>query len=241
VTHTWREVPDPRDATCPTGRRCEVVLENHRWSHLHEHVSDRREPWDDWLTPGLAIDLRNSFLVSVTEAQRQAVRDQVSGRVEQAAKQSAGVPLAVLYDVAQPPRGTDRGSPWALTVDLVLPSGAKLCLREDRLKVLKVLTCYFITLVRSAPKDRRWRLLVRFLLDRYARGNGDGTFSPPNPSAWPKANEEGEWVNNPRFRTEDRWGVNGTLVDPWDRLPNYWAPSAPPAAPATALGPRPSY
>jgi hypothetical protein len=241
VTRTWRDVPDPRDAACPAGPCCEVLLDDHRWSHLHDHVSDPTEPWDDWLTPALATNLRNSFQVGVTEAQRQAVRDQVSGRMEQAAKQSAGVPIAVLYEVAQPPQGTGRRSPWALTIDLVLPCGAKLCLREDRHKVLKVLTCYFITPVRSAPRDRRWRLLVRQLLERYARDNRDGTYSPPDPAAWPQPNEAGEWVSNPRFRTEARWGVDGTLVDPWNRLPNYWMPPAPPAAPATTLGPRPTY
>jgi hypothetical protein len=127
VTRTWRDVPDPRDAACPGGPRCEVLLEDHRWSHLHDHVVDLTEPWGDWLTPGLATGLRRSFRPEVTEAQRQAVRDQVSGRMEEAAKQSTGVPLAVLYEVAQPPAGSGQRSPWELTIDLVLPCGAKKC------------------------------------------------------------------------------------------------------------------
>jgi hypothetical protein len=238
VTRTWHDVPDPRDETCPAGRRCEVSLEDHRWSHLHEHVSNPDEPWDDWLTPGLAADLRNSMQVGVTEEDRQATRQQVSDQMEQGAKQALGVPLAVLYDVAQPPGSAPGGSRWRLTVDVVLPCGAKLCLREDRHKVLNVLTCFFITAVRSVPdKDQRWRYLVHQLLERYATDNGNGTFSPPNPSAWPRPNPEtGEVIFNPRLRTEASWGANGTLPEPWNNLPDYWAPT-PPAAPAAAPPP----
>jgi hypothetical protein len=102
-------------------------------------------------------------------------------------------------------------------------------------------TCYFITVVRSAPRERRWRLLVKQLLERYAKRNGDGTFSPPDPSAWPLKNEKtGEWINNPRFRTEACWGIDPPLPAPWDRLPPYGPPPAP-AGPATTLDPRHRY
>jgi hypothetical protein len=241
MTYTWRDVPDPRDETCPGGPKCEVLLEDHRWSHIHDHASDRNEPWDDWLTPALADDLRNSFQPSVTGPQRQATRDQVSGLMERAAKQSTGVPLAVLYDVAQPPQ-PGKHSPFLLTIDLVLPCGAKLCIRQHKGKRLVVLTCFFISAVRSAPKDRRWRLLVWQLLKRYARDNRDGTFSPPERDAWPRRNEEtGEYVNDPRFRTDATWGADGKRIDPWDRLPDYWGPPAPPSAPAAPLAPRRTY
>jgi hypothetical protein len=180
--------------------------------------------------------------VGVSEADRQATRQQVSDRMEQAAKQSLAVPLAVLYEVAQPPSPTGKGSPWELTVDLVLPCGAKLCLREGRNKVLGVRSCYFLNAVRSAPEDRRWRLLMFKLLDRYATDNGNSTFSPPDPSAWPKPNPEtGEYINRPRFQTEARWGVDGALVDPWNNVPDYWASPPPPSAPPPPLGPRQTY
>jgi hypothetical protein len=117
-----------------------------------------------------------------------------------------------------------------------------MCLREGREKALTVRTCYFIAAIRSAPPGRRWRLLVLKLLTRYAKDNGDGTFSPPERSARPRPGETtGEWVHNPRFRTEARWGVDGVLVEPWNNLPNHWPPPAPPAAPATTLRPRHTY
>jgi hypothetical protein len=235
VTRTWRDVPDPRDAACPAGPRCEVLLEDRLWSHLDKHVRDRTQHWDYWLTPSLATDLRNSLQPGMSEERRQKIRDQASGLMEDAAKQATGVPLAVLYDVAQPPRGQGQGSRWALTVDLVLPCGAKLCLREDRHKVLGVLTCYFITAVRSAPPDQRWRLLVKHLLQRFARDNGNGTFSSPDRSRPRASAETGEWVNNPRFRTEARWGIEPASADPLDNLPHCWPPPATPAGPATTL------
>jgi hypothetical protein len=235
VTHTWADVPDPRDETCPKGRRCEILLEDHRWSHFHSHVSNLAEPWDDWLTPGLAADLRNSGQSTVKEANREATRPKVSDLMEQAAKQSVGVPLAVIYEVAQPPREGGRGSPWALTVDLVLCCGAKLCLREAK-KVMTVCTCYFIAAARSAPKGRRWRLLLHQLLMRYAKDNGDGTFSPPDRSRWLVYIEETkESITNPRFRTDATWGADGKLVDPWDNLPDHFAPASPPTRPPSPI------
>jgi hypothetical protein len=250
VTRTWHDVPDPRDDACPAGGKCDVVVEDHRWSHIDEHVNDLTEPWDDWLTPPLATALRNSLQVTTTETGRQTTRQQVSDRMEQAAKQAVGVPLVVLYDAAQPPKGGGKGSPWELTVDLVLPCGAKLCPREAK-KVLGVRTCFFPSAVCAAPPNRRWRLLVRQLLTRYAKDNGDGTFSPPDPSAWPILSDSGEGINNPRFRTDAKWGLDGRLVDPWANLPDYWSPPTPPptlpppppppAAPPPALGPRVKY
>jgi hypothetical protein len=70
MTRTWHDVPDPRDETCPHGRRCEVLLEEHRWSHLHDHMRDPTEPWHDWLTPNVAAALRDSFQPTVPDTAR---------------------------------------------------------------------------------------------------------------------------------------------------------------------------
>jgi hypothetical protein len=127
-----------------------------------------------------------------------------------------------------------------LTVDLVLSCGAKLCLRQREDGQLSVLTCYFISDVRTKPAPRRWRWLARALILRYAADNGNGTYSPPNRTAWPREVESGEWVSSPRFLTASRWGLDRPLGEPWFAIPDF-VPAAPPGPTATALGRRPDY
>jgi len=241
VTHTWTDVPDPRDEACPGGALCEITLLEDRWSHIHPHVCNPDEPWDDWLTPALARDFRDSTQPHVTGTQQQVTRKQVSDRMEQAARESTDLPFAVLYDVAQPVGGARRSSSWMLTIDLVLSCGAKLCLRDYEDKGLNVLTCSFPTGARSAAPGRRWKVLARQLTLRYARDNGDGTFSPPERSAWPIGNEKRELIDNPRFRTDSTWGLDGKKVDPWDHLPHFSPPPMAPGPPTPPMGPRHDY
>src|SRR5207248_192303 len=87
------------------------------------------------------------------------------------------VPLAIVYDVAQPPSAGVR-SRWELTADIVLPCGAKLCLRARAGGGYHVLTCYFTTEARADTTTPRWRTLVRELLRRYVRTTATGRFRP---------------------------------------------------------------
>lgn len=240
MTFTWRNLPNPRDESCPSGTRCDVHLEVDRWSHFQPHHDDPAEPWGDWLPGTLAQELRDSCLAACPDARRQAVRQRVSDQMEAAARQSLGVPLAVLYDVAQPPKQGVRGSPWEPTADIVLACGAKLCVRQREGNQFSVRTCFFPDEVRSKPAPRRWRWLVRSLIKRYATDNGNDTFSPPSPSAWPQPGSKGEMVNDPRFRTNARWGLDRPLAEPWFAIPDPW-PTLPAPPPALGLRRRPAY
>src|SRR5438067_1611148 len=127
----------------------------------------------------------------IAEAELGTIRQRVSDRMEQDAKRCLGVPLAVLYDVAQDVSTKGRqSSRWVLTVDLVLPCGAKLCVRERDRMTYRVRTCFFHTCVWRAVAGRRWRMLVRHLIERYATDNGNDTWSPPTPTDWPKTSPE---------------------------------------------------
>jgi hypothetical protein len=243
VDHTWLNVPDPRDPVCPGGGCCSVVLHEHRWSHIREHVDHPEEPWADWLADQLAERLRDSYHSSMNEQERQAVRQEVSQRMETAARECLGVPLAALYDVAQEPKETGTGSrsPWALTADLVLRCGAKLCIRERERGRYEVCSCFFHRCVCGRPAERRWRWLVRFLIQRYAKDNGNGTYSPPD-SSWGAQHipETGETVATPRFRNDRRWGLDRPVGEPWFGISDPWPPPPPPPPPVSGLGRRPS-
>jgi hypothetical protein len=241
MDHVWTDIPDPRDPACPGGGLCSVVLEDHRWAHIKEHVEDRRQPWEDWLAVELTIRLRDSYHTGMSEADRQIVRQEVSNRMEIAAKECLGVPLAVLYDVAQAPKGAGTRSPWVLTADLVLRSGVKLCIRERERGRYDICSCYFHDCVCGRPTERRWRWLVRLLIRRYARDNGNGTYSAPDSSWGARANPEtGETVVSPRFRTNPRWGLDRPIVEPWFAIADPWPPPPPPSPPVSRLGRRPT-
>jgi hypothetical protein len=200
---------------------------------------DPEEPWEEWLTPRLAGELRGLWRLGVSDQRRQAVLLEVSNLVEQEAKRSLGVPLVVLYDVAQDVGRGQGYRPWLKTCDLVLPSGAKLTIREHE-KDFTVRSCYFIGQVCRTPANVRWRLLVRRLLERYARDNGDGTYSPdPFRPPW-RTEETGEVIYNPRFRTEASWRLDGRQVRPWETMPDPWPVVTPPPTPGP-LRPRRTY
>jgi hypothetical protein len=241
VDRTWSNVPDPRVASCPAGGHCTVVLLDLRWSHLHKHANDRTQPWTEWLPAPVVALLRSNVPAGTTDQQLQAARQQASDQFEQEAKQALGVPLAVLYDVAQPVQGTRSFSPWELTADIVLRSGAKLTIRETRDKQLMFLTCFFVDSVRFAPPVRRWRLLVRELLDRYAQSNADGSYSLADPATWPRRNETTqEMIHQPRFRNHASWGLDPKRNQPWNTMPSPW-PAPASAPPVVRFRPRPAY
>jgi hypothetical protein len=217
-----------------------VLLPDQRWPHLYKHTDNRAQPWEEWLTPAVVQLLRRCPPPGTSDGDLQSARQRACDQFEQEAKQNLEVPLAVLYHVGQPFRPGATSSALELTCDLVLPSGAKLTIREKR-EGLTFLTCYFVASVRTVPGER-WRFLLLFLLERYATRNGDGTFSPPDPSRWPQENEEGELVCAPCFRTDSSWGLDGKQVDFWQTRPSPW-PVAPPsgAAPGRSPPPRMSY
>jgi hypothetical protein len=243
VDRTWLNVPDPRDPGCPDGGCCSVVLPDHRWSHIQEHVNDPEEPWADWLADQLAERLRDSYHQGMNEQQREAVRHEVAERMEAAARQCLEAPLAVLYDVAQQTKGTGPGSrsAWALTADLVLSCGAKLCIRERQRGHYEICSCYFHRCVCGRPAERRWRWLARLLIQRYAKNNGNGTYSPADSSWGAEPNPEtGETTATPRFRNNHTWGLDRPVVEPWFAISDPWLPPPPAERPVSPLGRRPS-
>ena len=206
----WNDVPDPLDPACPGGGRCTVLLPDHRWQHLSRHTDNRAEPWEEWLTPAVIHRLRSCPPAGTSDVDLQEARQQASDRFELETKQNLHVPLAVLYYVGQPFKPGASSSPLETTCDLVLPSGAKLTIRQKRQTGLTFLTCYFISQVRTVRGDR-WRLLMLFLLERYATPNGDGSFSPPDLSRWPQ-DKEGEFICARSFaRTAHGGSTTGKL------------------------------
>lgn len=231
MTHTWEDLPDPRPENCPGGTRCQVDLPEHRWSHIRPHVDRPDEPWDDWLVDWLAGELRATYLPGMSLEQQQEVRQRVSDRMNEAVRECLGVPLAVVYDVLQPGQFAS-----ALTVDLVLRCGAKLCIRERERGHYAVSTCYFHRCVQGRPPERRWRWLMRHLILRYARHNGNDTYSPPDASWGVQSHDEtSETMANPRFRTNTRWGLDRPIADPWFGITDPWPPPPPPPPPRVSL------
>src|SRR2546423_1725849 len=184
MTNPWNEVPDPRSEHCPNdGATCAVAFPDHRWSHIQKHVEDRGQPWEDWLSAELVGKLRASYGPGMTETDRGSVRQDVATAMEASAKECLQVPLAVVYDVAREPEVPGAGSRWALTADLVLRSGVKLCMRERTRGQYEFCSGYFHRCVLGRPEERRWRWLARHLIQRYAKNNGNDTYSPPD-SSW---------------------------------------------------------
>jgi hypothetical protein len=214
-----------------------VELESNRWSHIQGHVEDPDAPWEDALGRPLYRDLRASYAAGVSPEQQETLRTGVSEWLRLAACECLNVPLAVVCDVLQSGQQSSD-----LTALLVLRCGAQLCIREFERARWSVRTCFFPPEVQAVPQDRRWRFLVRDLIQRYARRNSNGTYSPPDAS-W------GIWENpvtketlaNPRFRSNQCWGLDRPIVDPWFGMSDPWPPPPPPARPAVSLPRRGRY
>jgi hypothetical protein len=237
VTTKWNDVPDPRDEDRPCSGVCQVFAEERAWRHIvEEHLSDRREPWDEWLTPALAARFRNAWQRGSTDEGRAATLEEVSVIVEREAKTCLGVPLALLYDSYQPPPPGGR-SPAQETWNLVLPAGALLVARSHH-EGGELRTCYFKgSACRATDARQRWRALVRELVLCYAERRADGMLVPPQPG---RLFAEGEDTRSRvRFRTAASWYLDGCHAEPWQVMPNPWP--LPPPAPVHRLGPRHPY
>jgi hypothetical protein len=236
---TWSDIPDPRDDTCPCVARCEVTVEERTWRHIAErHVMSGIEPWDDWLSPAVAGQLRKSWLLGLSDEQWKHTLVTVAATVETDIKQCLNVPLSLLYDDYQPP-ALSRPSKAQETWGLVLPCGAYLVVRS-RPTGGELRTCYFKGVVcREADPTQRWRRLVQHVLLTYAKLNSNGVFSPPDRLHTVVSN--GNFRARIRFCTESTWTLDGTSRKPWDGMTDPWRPPPPPAPPATTLRPRRTY
>jgi hypothetical protein len=236
---TWKDVPDPRDDTCPCVARCEVTVEERTWRHIAErHVVPGVEPWDEWVSPAIASRLRKLWSLGTSEEERQSTIVAIASVVEEDAKKCLNVPLGLMYDDYQPP-APGRPSKAQETWGLVLPSGAYLVVRS-RPAGGEVRSCYFKGVVcREADPTRRWRRLIQNLLLTYAKVNSDGTVCPLD--RLETVVSDGNYRARIRFRTEATWRLDGKSRRPWDSMTDPWRPTAPPAPPATPLRPRRSY
>src|SRR6185437_2408902 len=91
---TWKDVPDPRDDTCPCVARCEVTVEERTWRHIAErHVVPGVEPWDEWISPAVANRFRKSWSLGSSDEDRQSTLDAIAAVVEDDVKKCLNVPL----------------------------------------------------------------------------------------------------------------------------------------------------
>jgi hypothetical protein len=236
---TWKDVPDPRDDTCPCVGRCEITVEERTWRHIAErHVMSGVEPWDEWLSSPVAGRFRKSWSVGFSDQERQNTLVAVAAAVETDVKQCLNVPLGLLYDDYQPP-APSRPSKAQETWGLVLPCGAYLVVRS-RPAGGEVRTCYFKGVVcREADPTQRWRRLTQNVLLTYARVNPDGTFCSPD--RLDTVVPDGGLRARIRFRTEATWRLDCKSRKPWESMTDPWRPPPPPGPPATALRPRRTY
>jgi hypothetical protein len=101
MTHTWRDLPD--HGTQPV--RPGSLRGSARRPPLDAPPRTRQrraEPWDDWLTATLANKLRDSLRPGVPDPDRQVVRQQVSDRMEKAAKDSVGLRSSCFTTLSSP-------------------------------------------------------------------------------------------------------------------------------------------
>lgn len=224
----WDDLPDPRDPQAPEGRRIAVRVDRAVWEHIAtKHVANRREPWDELLSP----ETRRALLEGTTggEEGRRSV-EQALARLEGELRHSLQRPLVMLHRAWQPGRG--RRKVWLA----VLPCGATAYVHEGGRNAYLV-TCYFPrAAVVEKKRERRWSRVVASLVLRYGQWSEDRRrlLAPPEEHRVLIAHDAANAVRDRiRFVTLAAWGFVPELEGrPWRGRLGEWEAAGLPAKPS---------
>lgn len=238
---TWTNLPVRGNAE-PTP----VRVETHVWRKIGEkHMTNPREPWDEWMEPNLVQAFRALWPVGCREAIDRETVEKVSDHIRQDALASCEAPLMMTYVYRRlntPAIAAQRGSRAVghpeSTQRLVLPNGARAEIRLGTDQTWSMRTCYFDDDLagRGTPHWQRYRQLVGKLRARYIRSPGR-----PEPGITDPYLKEDSVETGIEFVSRENWGLDSpTLPGPWDHLPKPWPqkPPLPAAPPPGLLNPR---
>jgi hypothetical protein len=242
---TWSDMPlhggDPESALVG------VLVQTHVWRKIGEkHMANPREPWGEWLGASMASTFQALWPLGCQNDDDRKVVEDVSSRIRQDALVSLAAPLFMKYRYCRI-GAAEEGDPQRLgslsdpepSQRLVLPSGARVEIRQDTRGGWSMRSCYFDDDVagQDVPDWLRYRRLVGKLRGRYLVAPGGSGASTVDPYLKDDSIETGI-----EFVSRYNWGLESSNPpDPWNHLPPPWPqpPAVPPAPPPGLLRPPP--
>jgi len=230
---TWRELPDPRGWFEGSPKSCTVRFTVEALGHIIErHMTDGREPWDQWLPPEHVAHLVQVWRDGFPTGLDPEVFESVADSFGQAVRASLERPLALLAVSLRPqsPPGARGRATW----NLVTPHGAIFVIRPRRGLLV---TGYFHRAACGERRpNRRWRAVVRSLVRRYANWTDQGIRPPHEADLVEVRTPAGalqELRTQIQFVTPNTWGFCPELDgSPWRGRLGEW-PLAPASTPKT--------
>ncbi len=217
----------PAELHHPATRRAMLVIQNAgAWQHIAEkHIRNEAELWKEVLSPSVHAQLRLDS--NNTHALSEAASQVWPSGVESLCK-----PLVLRHI-------STAGGKEVLCA--ICRNGLQMIFKANKANAYLATAYFSRSACETANPQRRWRFVVRRIIERW-RGNGaDGSIAPPTSPVMKFATEGYPIKILVEFVSEENWGfrINSRGQKCWRPNWNLWGDAQPPARYKQRLVPRP--
>ncbi len=209
--YRWQDLPDPRPMAARDATTVIEVREPEWRKIVQKHLGSTKEPWSDVLNKAVLDAVISNGTREAIQTALQAIHNEIATSLHR--------PLVILYScIGSRVRGI--GQRWML----VLPCGALAIIWAEK-TTNRLKTCYFRGGLDVKPNMRRWRHVVRQLVQEHLPFD-EGTYRYPALNHRREVPTESEMRYAFRFVAADAWGFASNEPGAVWRLPIWnWAES----------------